>query len=436
MRAPQGTAEASTRLEGRWLGAVRAAWILLFVLNLAAFGSLVVAHISAVEHPCADPACPLSPAQAEGLQRLGIGLASYVALSVGVAVLVVLTGSALALILFWRQSNDWMALLVGLFVVVYPISNFSLVAGPAITPGVGALLNGPDLILYYVVFLIFPNGRFVPRWTWLLLVAWVAFIWAFTALPIPELVLGYPILYLSVLAAQIYRYRRVSTPIQREQTKWVILGFVVVLLANILYYIALPYALPALVSGARIFQHGTLYDVFGYLVYELVTIALPVCFFIAIQRYRLFDIDVLINRALVYGPLSGMLAVVYFACVLGAQAIVQALTHQTTPRPVIIVASTLLIAALFQPLRHRIQAIIDRRFYRQKYDEAKTLAAFSATLRSEVELAELQAHLLDVIARTMHPEHISMWLSPEAPTQSTAGSEQQSGVEQSDGGVA
>ncbi|HEV8190728.1 MAG TPA: hypothetical protein VGP82_04485, partial [Ktedonobacterales bacterium] len=126
-------------------------------------------------------------------------------------------------------------------------------------------------------------------------------------------------------------------------------------------------------------------------------------------------IDVVINRALVYGLLTGTLALVYFGSVIGMQTLAQAvpgqaLTGQSAHSPLAIVVSTLLIAALFQPLRRRIQALIDRRFYRRKYNAAEALAAFGAALRREVDLDQVSVHLLAAAEETMQPAHASLWL--------------------------
>jgi hypothetical protein len=136
----------------------------------------------------------------------------------------------------------------------------------------------------------------------------------------------------------------------------------------------------------------------------------PVTLAVAVLRFRLFDIDVLIRRTLVYGTLTAILAAIYFAVVLGAQGVVQTVTGQTGQQPVFIVASTLLVATLFTPLRGHLQAKIDRRFYRRKYDAARTLAAFSQTLRSEVDLAQLSEQLVAVVQETMQPASVSLWL--------------------------
>jgi len=146
-------------------------------------------------------------------------------------------------------------------------------------------------------------------------------------------------------------------------------------------------------------------------------LGLPVFTGIAIVRYRLYDIDLLINRTLVYGSLTLMLALVYFGGVTATQALFQTLTGQQKLPQLAVVVSTLVIAALFNPLRHRIQSFIDRRFYRSKYDAAKTLDTFSARLREETDLTTLSEELVGVVRETMQPEHVSLWLRPDTASE-------------------
>jgi hypothetical protein len=131
-----------------------------------------------------------------------------------------------------------------------------------------------------------------------------------------------------------------------------------------------------------------------------------------VLRSRLFDIDILINRTLVYGTLTATLVALYFGGIVVLQRLFVALTGEQST--VAVVASTLLIAALFNPLRRRIQAFIDRRFYRKKYDARKTLDAFSAKLRDETDLDALNAELVGVVRETMQPAHVSLWSRPSA----------------------
>ena len=141
-------------------------------------------------------------------------------------------------------------------------------------------------------------------------------------------------------------------------------------------------------------------------------VMLPAAIGIAVLRYRLYEIDVVINRTLVYGPLTAMLVVVYFGVVVGLQAVFRALTEQEQQPQLAVVVSTLVIAALFNPLRRRIQSFIDRRFYRKKYDARKTLEEFSVKLREETDLQTLNSDLVGVVQETMQPAHVSLWLRP------------------------
>jgi len=266
------------------------------------------------------------------------------------------------------------------------------------------------LALLVLVFSLFPSGQFVPRWTRWTLLVFLAGLVPYTVFPLntPPHRLGL-LLVLSeeaiLVVTQLYRYRWVSRPLERQQTKWVIFGFLV----------------PAAVYvGGTVLAmlFPTLYDPTSPAgaPYQLALTAVAICllfsfslsFGFAMLRYRLWDIDIIINRTLVYSTLTVILALVYFGLIFALQYLLRGLINQNND--VAIVVSTLAIFVLFNPLRRHIQGIIDRRFYRRKYDAAKTLEAYSATLRSEVDLNQLREHLAVVVEETMQPTFVSLWL--------------------------
>jgi hypothetical protein len=405
------------RLHGRSLVLGRALWMLTLLLTLVWFSMALVSQVGAFAHPCAGASCLLTPAQATTLRHAGISRGALAAYFVGAPALLVLAGTLIASLLFWRRSDSWLTLLVGLFLVGIPVMLFGQIGGVLANPLLALALQTPAVIVTFAVSLIFPDGRFVPRWTSLLLFTWAAYVMVATAvlargaLHVGWGALSVPLylLCLGGLSAQIYRYRRVSTATQQQQTKWVVLGFAVILAAAILFWGVLPQLVPAFR------RPEALYFLVGYPLYQIVSFALPLSMVIAIQRHHLFDVDVLINRALVYGSLTALLAALYVVLVIGLQRLAHLISSQAANSPVIIVASTLLIAALANPLRQRIQNAVDRHFYRRKYDATRILAAFGGALRMETDLAQLSARLIATVEEATQPSHISLWLMPGRP---------------------
>jgi hypothetical protein len=218
--------------------------------------------------------------------------------------------------------------------------------------------------------------------------------------------LSYGVLGVAGLAALYVRFRR-GLGAERQQIKWLAYAGTVLLTGTILLY-----AGPESLSGSWFRQVGFALQVIGL-------VGLPVAIGIAIFKYRLFEIDLLINRTFVYGTLTATLVALYFGGTVLLQRIFVALTGEKSTLAV--VASTLLIAALFNPLRRRIQSFIDRRFYRRKYDAAKTLEAFSAKLRDETNLDALSDDLVGVVRETMQPAHASLWLRPKRASEAERG---------------
>jgi hypothetical protein len=274
--------------------------------------------------------------------------------------------------------------------------------------------------------LLFPDGRLPSRrWRpvgWLAIAAIVTLVMgsAFTPGPLvdyPEIRnpvgfspfgilledggVGWLLLPLSVVlsaTSMVVRFRRAIGE-ERQQIKW----------------LALAAVFAAVGWVALTFTYETELEAAGVLLGLLSFLSIPLAVGVAVLKYRLYDIDILINRTLVYGALTATLVAVYFGGVTLLQGVLRALTGQQSTLAVVV--STLLIAALFNPLRRRIQSFIDRRFYRRKYDAAKTLEAFSAKLRDETDLDALNAELVAVVRETMQPAHVSLWLRPDTARQ-------------------
>ncbi|MGZ3622998.1 MAG: hypothetical protein ACXWPG_07835 [Ktedonobacteraceae bacterium] len=200
-------------------------------------------------------------------------------------------------------------------------------------------------------------------------------------------------LTIAALVSLVLRFIR-SEERERQQIKWLTYGTATMAML--------------IICGFLVFNNPDS-PIVG-LIFSFALMLLPLSIGISILRNQLYDIDRLINRTLVYGILTILLALVYFGLVFGLQALTHLLTGQVSQSPIVIVASTLIIYALFQPLRQRIQRIIDKRFYRSKYDAAKIIANFSSTLREEVDLNTLTEHLVAVVQETMQPAHVSLWL--------------------------
>ena len=223
------------------------------------------------------------------------------------------------------------------------------------------------------------------------------------------IILLLPICILASAVSLILRFRRSGSEV-RQQIKWLAFAASFVGLVYLSSLVSeLLFAPESLVGNAA----APLWVEVQRNVLMLSYAAVPVAVGIAVLKYRLYDIDLLINRALVYGALTATLVAVYFGGVATTQAVFLALTGQEQQPQLAIVVSTLAIAALFNPLRRRIQSFIDRHFYRRKYDAVKTLEAFSAKLRDETDLGTLSDDLLGVVMETMQPAHVSLWLRPE-----------------------
>ncbi len=348
------------------------------------------------------------------LAALGLSVPFYAAYLLAFGTLLALACFVVAALIFWRRSNEPMALFVAMLLVLLGATfSGSIGALGAVAPvweHLNGVLNALSFAFVFLFFYLFPDGRFVPGWT-----RWLTLLIALYAVPtalFPESKVSPdnwpPLAYVLLLASllltgaisQIYRYRRVSNRTQRQQTKWVIFGFTVAL-AGYLAVISAQIVFPDL-------EPGSAADLLGIAATLGFMLLIPSSIAFAVLRYRLYDIDLIINRTLVYGALTATLVALYFGGIVVLQRLFVLLTGQQSTLAV--VASTLAIAALFNPLRRGIQGFVDRRFYRRKYDARKTLEAFSVKLRNETDLHALNADLVDVVRETMQPAHVSLWL--------------------------
>jgi hypothetical protein len=410
-------------LHGPWLLIARLGWVLITLGTLALNVILLPQFMSALLTPCAPSihcfylrftAYDQHIARQTGLTRDFV--ANY---EVWVSTASMLVFYAVATVIFLRRSTDRMALFSAFALVLFGgvVFTSTLSETLAVQSSVGFWIFGVLYTLaessFLVFLLLFPNGRFAPRWSRWLVLPIVAY-WGYDFLSnhiydqtFNLTTLVFFVVLLTPLAAQMYRYRRVSTPRERQQTKWVVFGSAVALIGFVLFITVgnltqPPEALESNIMTVLVAQTG----------FAIFLLLIPISIAIAILRSRLYDIDVIINRTLVYGSLTAILALIYVAGVIGVQVIVNTFTQRQTsePSPVLIVITTLAVAALFQPLRRRLQRAIDRRFYRAKFDTARTLERFAVTLRSETDLPHLTDDLLGVITETMQPAHLSLWL--------------------------
>jgi hypothetical protein len=359
----------------------------------------------------------------------GLSVSQYAIYRIIVNTLAIFVPLGLAILIVWRSKGQWFTLFTAftiLFLAEYVLSEQTLV-----TRYISVEIFGANAIFWFLVllyFFLFPNGKPVPRQAaWLVVelviyhfIIQVGTVLAYVApglaqqMHLPnwgDHLYTIPVLinFAIILACQVYRYRRVSSTTERQQTKWFLFGFGLMV---------------ALIPVSLYFDGTGKSNILSDLV-ELV-FWMPVYFGIAIAilRYRLFDIDVIIRKTLVYTLLTAALALVFFGGVALLQKLFGSLSG-TENSPAAIVLSTLAIAAMVNPLRRRLQDFIDRRFYRKKYNAEQALARFASVARDETDIEELCAELVDVVQETMQPEQMSIWIKPAVHSRPTAAHRQQ-----------
>jgi hypothetical protein len=400
-------------LPGRWLQLARTLWVILAVgMAVLWLASLPTFYQRVTSQMVPTNVTGASPVSNEFFQQqaaeAGLSLAGYVVYSTILKGFNLFVFYLLAGLIWWRLPN-WFG---------WATASILLLAGSeAMTEAVFTaqfaswiLTFGGFVWPFFFLWLyLFPNGRPAPRrllWPIVILVFifFLFFTLEFGALFSPSLESltaqswiqpagpAMIALLLGIVSlAQVYRYRYNSNPIEKQQTKWFVFGLVFIFSSTI----------------------ADFFFPFPHYSSSLIFLVLPITIAIGILRYRLWDIDVLIRRTLQYSLLTGLLALFYFGTIVVLQAVFRTLTGEGQ-REIVTVLSTLAIAALFTPLRRQVQRLIDRRFYRRKYDAAQTLAAFGTAARDEVDLNELTGRLLEAVEETMQPAHVSVWLRPAA----------------------
>lgn len=348
----------------------------------------IAARFAQLTTICIEPNCAttqLTAVEATALQQIGVPLTLHTLYYVTLESLFMLVYTLIAFIIFWHRSDDGFAIFISLTLVTFG----ALVTAPIRTLETSNLVVSVAVhtvqVIGWASFLtflyLFPSGQFVPRLPYirpLTVIAWLLawLIWPFVnvfAWPLPLSVLMFVVWVGSGALAQLYRYQRISTPPQRQQTKWVVFGFVGAAIGAAI----LVAPLFAISSLAEPGLNRLMYDAIGILIFAGSLLLIPVSIGFSILRYRLWDIDILIRRTLIYSSLTVLLLLLYFANVIVLQTLLRFFSAQQ-PSELVTVISTLILAAVVAPLRWNAQTLIDRRFYRHKYDAAKALAAFAA----------------------------------------------------------
>jgi hypothetical protein len=354
----------------------------------------------------------LNAEQVQALGLSGISLSTYAWGSLVWEVIISVIWASIGLAIFLLQPKEWLALIASSMMIVFISAGYEYQISAAYPSlGIAAeLIFDLGNILMFLFIGLFPNGRFSPRWMrwyWLVMVA-------ISLLPTSEWIQNsnlynsfITIFWISFLVlgpfSQIYRYRNESNAVERQQTKLVVLGFAA--FAGIL--------LVGSTSMTVLPENGMALILLDTFLLGMAALLIPLSIGLSILHYRLWDIDFIIRRTLVYSLLTLTLGLIYLGVVVTLQNLLGGLTGERQPE-IVTVISTLAMAALVSPLRRRIQDFVDRRFYRKKYNSEQALASFALHARNETDLDALTGRLVDVIQETIQPAHASLWLSEGA----------------------
>ena len=372
-QAVPGRVQRTTRLKGRWLLLARAVWWLALAASLAMLVAALPLYHEQLRTLSIIPDTQVRAKIFVSLTSLGLSGSFLADYSVAITLARALVYFAVAILIYRGRSDDWMALFVSVALVVFTVGRLlDRLAGPVSFAFPAAILTTVAYASFNILFYLFPDGRFVPRWT-----RWAAVVWSglvllstlFPGSPLDASTLPNAMWILIQLAlvgtlvhAQSFRYRRVSTPLQRQQTKWVVYGLAVSLALTSL--VALPSGfVPAFDLIANPAPPAVLFELVGSSIIGIALTIIPLAIGVAVLRYRLWEIDLIINRTLVYVPLTAIVAGLYAASLTLSQRAFIAMTGQ--PSDLSLALAVLVLAGTFTPIKERLQGLVDRHFRNQ-----------------------------------------------------------------------
>lgn len=417
----------AARIPEKWVNPIRVVVVLIVLLHVGLFAGGLAPRFAELTQVCDPILCePLEPTEADmiALEGLGLSLTFYAVFHIAIEIALVLVSMLLIGLLFWRASHLW----IGIIAILGVTGIATMVANVIYALGEIAPELFPLFLFAYVIsttgltltFYSFPDGRFYPKWTplpLLILIPTYTVAFASTGADFIETPLSgvFPLLGISATAlilnmilgfvTQLIRYRRYYDHQRRQQTRWLMTSIVGMILGVLIW---------GLLFESTLIPYGParmLTSFIGMTILMLFSVGLiPYALTIAILRYRLWNIDLIIRRTLIYGVVTTLLGLIYLSGVALFQRLFSRIAGESSSLAVVI--STLTIAALFNPLRNRVQGSVDRAFYRQKYDAKKTLDRFGAQARNEIDIDGLETALLYAVQETVQPESVGLWIRP------------------------
>jgi len=417
MERPDAGQGSETRLQGTWLILARIGWVTFTLLVVGLFFASLPAYFAYLHIVNTTfPGGPqLSPSDVHALQAHGLSLDFYAWFSLDLNMIMLLIYVFVALILFWRRSDDLVALLASVTLIVYPLQQSVPVAAPPLVwPWFTDVVGFFGLVCMGFFLYLFPSGRFVPRWMRWFMIGW-AVTWAI-AIFFPDIPPRYPLFALLLLAlivsqitSQVYCYRRVSTQVQRQQTKWVVFGFALCFGSSALCF-ALFYAI------LPVFFHihfSPLGHMLGLLPSNILLLFFPFFIGIAVLRYHLWDIDVIITRTLVYGTLTVSVIGLYVLVVVGLGSLIQAQGNL-----LLSLLATGLIAVLFQPARARFQQGVNRLLYGERDEPSRVLTRLGQRLEATLTPDAVLPVIVETVAQALKLPAVAItWTAGEGGAQ-------------------